>query len=68
MRHELSKPKPKQPLYQVIVQTKSGRLPVGPMMTESVCSILAGQIAEQIRLGREKTWRDPQVIPIITEN
>lgn len=65
MRHQLSTPKPAQQLYQVSVACKKQRLVVGPAMMEEACKQFASKIAEQIALGKEKIWRDPQVTPVI---
>lgn len=57
---------PTQRLYQVNVDTRKGRsLAVGPAMLKEACDQFAGTIAEQIALGREKRWSNPQVIPVI---
>ncbi len=65
MRHQLSTPKPAQQLYQVSVVCKKQRLVVGPAMLEDACKLFASKIAEQIKLGHERIWRDPQVTPVI---
>lgn len=56
---------PKQPLYQVNVETKDGLLAVGPAMMREACDLFAGSIADQIKCGREKRWANPQVVPIL---
>ena len=63
--HRLSPSRPKQPLFQVNVETKVGYVRVGPAMMREACELLAGIIAEQIKLGREKRWTNPQVLPIL---
>jgi len=56
----------KQPLFQVNVETTDGALvPVGPSMNEGACAMLANAITEQIKLGREKRWSNPHIVPII---
>jgi hypothetical protein len=58
-----------QPLYQVNVELLDGKIvAVGPSMMEGACTQLAQAIREQIKLGREKRWSNPQVVPIITFN
>lgn len=52
-------------LYQVNVEVKGKIVPVGPQMLEGVAQHLADEIRTQIKLGREKTWSNPQVVPII---
>jgi hypothetical protein len=67
MRQKLSAPKPRQPLFQVNVETTEGKhLSIGPAMMQEACAQFAQAIGEQIRLGREKKWRNPQIVPILT--
>jgi hypothetical protein len=39
---------------------------VGPAMMKEACEQFASTIHEQIQLGREKAWSNPQVIPFIS--
>lgn len=56
----------KQPLYQVNVETRDGKLlAVGPAMMREACDMFAGTIKAQIDQGAEKRWSNPQVLPII---
>ena len=62
----------KQALYQVNVEaTAQGSrvkqmLPVGPAMMRAACDQFADTIRQQIKLGREKRWSNPTVVPIIS--
>jgi hypothetical protein len=54
----------KQELWQVHVELGTGkRIPVGPRMVKPMAEDFAVAIRAQIALGREKVWRDPQVLP-----
>jgi hypothetical protein len=56
---------PKQSLYRVVVEAKGedALLAVGPAMMREACDQFANTIEQQIRLGREKNWSNPHVIP-----
>ena len=41
-------------------------LPVGPAMMRAACDQFADTIRQQIKLGREKRWSNPTVVPIIS--
>lgn len=57
----------RQPLYQVNVEDVEGRLlSVGPAMLRESCEHFAGTIKAQIACGREKSWRNPHVVPLIS--
>ena len=58
-------PTPKQQLFQVNVETKKGIIAVSPKMLKGACDELANAIRDQIWLGQEKAWRNPQVLPVI---
>lgn len=58
----------REPLYQVNVEeTKTGQLrAVGPAMLKEACEQFAHAIRQQIALGREREWSNPQVIRVFT--
>lgn len=55
----------KDRLYQVNVEADGRVLPVGPAMLKEVCEHFADTISAQIALGKEKSWRNPHVVPLI---
>lgn len=63
--HQPHVSRPKQTLFQVNVDTREGPLAVGPAMMREACDLFAGTIHEQIKLGREKRWSNPQVLPVL---
>jgi len=57
----------RQPLYQVHVEVKGGKiLPIGPAMLKGAADNLAQTIKTEIAKGTEKTWFNPQVLPVIS--
>lgn len=58
----------KQSLYRVYVETTEGEsIPVGPAMIKGACEQFSQSITEQISLGREKTWSNPHILPVLME-
>jgi len=65
----IDRPRKHQQLFQVNVEdTKGHSIAVGPAMMEGACAKLASSIAEQIKLGREKRWSNPHIVPIINRS
>lgn len=54
-----------QRLFQVQVDTRKGPLAVGPAMLREACDQFAAAITAQIAAGKEKTWSNPTVTPVI---
>lgn len=62
----LTKPRPKELLWQVWVETKTKKImPIGPAIGRSVADQLASTIRRFIAEGKETVWRDAQVFPHI---
>ncbi|MDE2439736.1 MAG: hypothetical protein KGP14_01835 [Betaproteobacteria bacterium] len=59
----------KQPLFQVNVETRDGRLlAVGPAMVRQGAELFMQTIKEQIAAGREKQWSNPHLAQILHLN
>lgn len=56
-------PLSQQHLHQVTVVMNGRRIPIGPAVKESVAREWAGTIRKNIIDGKEKDWKDPQVVP-----
>jgi hypothetical protein len=57
----------KAPLYQTWVTNFEGaRAPIGPAMIEDACNMLCDAIRLQISIGREKDFRDPEVLRVFS--
>ncbi len=57
----------KQQLYQVRVLTGEDKaLDVGPKMIRPAAEQFCDAIKAQIRLGKERTWREPIYYPVYT--
>lgn len=55
----------KEQLYQVRVLLSDDKaINVFPAMVKDAAQRMVDEITKQIRLGREKTWRDPIIVPI----
>jgi len=53
----------KEPLYQVNVETRDGKvLPVGPKAGRQFCERIVVAINAQIIKGREKVWANPHIV------
>jgi len=55
-----------EPLYQVWVDDITrGTIPVGPKIPHSLAVEFRAAINNQIRLGAERTWSNPSVLPVV---
>lgn len=65
----MTRPIEPEPLYQVIVQQAGGGglLPVGPRVLKPVAEEFAAVINKFVAAGKEKTWRNAQVIACLTK-
>lgn len=60
---------PKEPLFQVNVETRDGKLiAVGPAMIRQAAESLMRKIETQIAAGREKSWSNPHLAQILDLN
>ena len=59
----------KEPLYQVNVETRDGKLlPVGPKWGKQAAEAFMQTIKTQIALGKEKEWSNPHLAQILEFN
>ena len=61
----MTAPKGIDPMFQVVVTTKDGRmLPVGPMWLRPCAEEFAATVNRFVAEGKERTWTSAAVVPL----
>lgn len=60
----MTKPKAPDILWQVVVTKRATRqlIPIGPMMDEEACGMLAEAINVHVAAGKEKDWMKAEIV------